>query len=153
VKYWGFFLLKVAVAGAALGLLWLGIWEWWPVSSPFLSVREAPFARDLGFTFVMMLHWLLSAGVFYLIIWDQRYRCRTCLRRLRMPVVIGSRSQSLVEGPPRIEYICTYGHGTLQVDELRLTGGEKSSWKPIRDIWEALTKAGDEGRPSGRAGR
>ena len=47
-------------------------------------------------------------------IWDQRYRCRVCLRRLRMPVETGSWSRMLQFGRPRIEYICPYGHGTLR---------------------------------------
>ena len=64
----------------------------------------------------------MCAGVLYLIIWDQRYRCRVCLRRLRMPIETGSWGRMLQFGRPRIEYICPYGHGTLKEDELQISG-------------------------------
>ena len=62
------------------------------------------------------------AGILFLIVWDQRYRCRTCGRRLRMPVLTGRYAQMLLYGQPKLEYICTYGHGTLKVPELHIGG-------------------------------
>jgi hypothetical protein len=73
----------------------------------------------------------------YWIAWDQRYRCRTCLRRLRMPMATGSWKNMMFLGQPRTEYICVYGHGTLKVPELQLTG-EPSDWQPHDDIWKEL---------------
>ena len=69
------------------------------------------------YTFAVMLWFLVCARLLYLIVWDQRYRCRVCLRRLRMPIDTGSWSRMLLFGRPRIEYICLYGHGTLREDE------------------------------------
>ena len=82
---------------------------------------QKPFGHDLGFTTAMLLFFLACFGVLHLIIWDQRYRCRTCLRRLRMPVSAGSWPNMLLFGQPRTEYICLYGHGTLKVPEVRIT--------------------------------
>ncbi|MGP8246086.1 MAG: hypothetical protein ACLQVN_16400 [Bryobacteraceae bacterium] len=87
----------------------------------------------------LMGWFLLAAGVGYLIVWDQRYRCRTCLRRLRMPVETGSWGQMLQFGRPRIEYICVYGHGTLRAEELQISGREQPEWTPNSDdYWREL---------------
>ena len=82
---------------------------------------------------------LLAYGVLFLIVWDQRYRCRTCGRRLRMPVQTGRYAQMLLHGRPKLEYICTYGHGTLKVPELQFSGKEANDWQPNEDMWKELT--------------
>jgi len=93
-----------------------------------------------------VLGWfLLCAGALYIIVWDQRYRCRICLRRLRMPVETGSWGRMLQFGRPRIEYICPYGHGTLKQDELQISGLENPRWTPHSgDIWDELCAASKE---------
>src|SRR5262249_42018858 len=47
------------------------------------------FGYDLEYTLFVLVWFLLCSGALYLSIWDQRYRCRVCLRRLRMPVETG----------------------------------------------------------------
>ena len=75
----------------------------------------------------------------FFIIRDQRYRCRVCLRRLRMPVETGSWGRMLQFGRPRVEYICPYGHGTLRTDEVQISGLATPEWTPQSgDIWEEL---------------
>ena len=100
----------------------------------------------MGYTFVVLLWFLLCAATLYVIVWDQRYRCRVCLRRLRMPIVTGSWSRMLQFGRPRIEYICLYGHGTLKKDEFvgdaEWAGAE---WTPHSDdIWDELCASSQE---------
>lgn len=70
----------------------------------------------------MFLFWLIAASFVYLIVWDQKGRCRTCLRRLRMPVESGSWSKATLFNPPRTESICPYGHGTLEQPEVHTSG-------------------------------
>ena len=85
MKYWGFLLLKLA-AGA---LVMLVVWRAIVVSfrgTLAAGFEQKPFGHDLGFTSAMLLFFLACFGLLHLIVWDQRYRCRTCLRRLRMPV-------------------------------------------------------------------
>jgi hypothetical protein len=95
--------------------------------------------------FLLLLCFLLFAGALYLIVWDQRYRCRVCLRRLRMPVATGSWGRILLFGRPRIEYICPYGHGTLREDDLHITGLSAAEWTPHSDdIWAELCAPGKE---------
>jgi hypothetical protein len=99
----------------------------------------SPFTHDLGYTVVMMLFFTFCVGLLYAIIWDQRYRCRTCLRRLRMPIAAGSWPNMLLIGQPRMEYICVYGHGTLKVPEVQITGPNGPDWQPHDDdIWKEL---------------
>lgn len=103
------------------------------------------FGSDLGFTLALLAWFLLCTGTLYLIIWDQRYRCRVCLRRLRMPIETGSWSRMLQFGRPRIEYICPYGHGTLREEELQISGLENPEWTPHSDdLWEELCASSKE---------
>ena len=82
---------------------------------------------------------VLSVGVVTLIVRDQRRRCRTCLRRLRMPVETGSWGGMLLLGRPRMGYTCPFGHGTLKEDELKIYGPEAPEWTRIPgDTWENL---------------
>jgi len=89
----------------------------------------------------LMGWFLVCAGIFYLILWDQRRRCRVCLRRLRMPVETGSWSSMLQLGRPRIEYICPYGHGTLRQEEVQILGLETPQWDRTPDLWKDLCAA------------
>jgi len=134
VRYWGFLIAKLAVACLPMWVLWRVIRWSFPQES-----EQSLFAHDLGYTSAMMLFFLVGAGLLYLIVWDQRYRCRTCLRRLRMPVAAGSWPNMLMLGQPRTEYICLYGHGTLKVPEVQINGPNPPDWEPHDDdIWKEL---------------
>jgi hypothetical protein len=129
MRYWGYLLAKLTVAGAMLLILRKAI---------ALMFDPARLGVDLGFTLTMLLFTLIAGGVLWVIVWDQRYRCRSCLRRLRMPVATGSWTHILFIGVPRTEYICPYGHGTLKVAELQFTGRENPDWQPHEDLWQEL---------------
>jgi hypothetical protein len=151
MRYWAYFAAKVGAAGALLfGLLSLMNWAW-PAERPrFFTYVPPRFGYDLTFTLAVLVWFLVCTATFYFIIWDQRYRCRVCLRRLRMPVETGSWSRMLQFGRPRIEYICPYGHGTLKEDELQISGLENPEWTPHSDdLWEELCASSkDPGEPS-----
>lgn len=137
MKYWGFFCAKLGLAGAVLYFVWLAIPGLLP--PPHFYPR---FPYDLPSTLAIGGFFLLCCGVLYLIVLDQRFRCRVCLRRLRMPVETGSWSRMLQFGRPRIEYICTYGHGTLRVPEVQIAGLEPPDWQAHEDIWKELMSSG-----------
>ncbi|HTS26550.1 MAG TPA: hypothetical protein VMH81_11795 [Bryobacteraceae bacterium] len=142
MRYWAYFAAKLVAAGAVLwGLLASLSWLWPPAPQLFTYVPPR-FGYDLGFTLAVLVWFLLCSGSLYIIVWDQRYRCRTCLRRLRMPVETGSWSRMLQLGLPRIEYICPYGHGTLKEDEWQISGLTNAEWTPHSDdLWEELCAA------------
>jgi hypothetical protein len=147
MKYWGYLAAKLAAAfGLLYGLRW-AIIRVYPSPEPYsfaiphrdrYYVPNDPFAHDLAYTFAMLAFTLVAVGVLWAVVWDQRYRCRTCLRRLRMPILTGSWTHILM-GRPRTEYICPYGHGTLKVEELQITGHQEPDWEPHdEDIWKEL---------------
>lgn len=141
LRYWGFLLLKFVGAGLGSGLaLWFLNLFWAPKTKLF-HLAMGMFSYDLLYTFLAGICLQFAFGLFYLAIWDQRYRCRTCLRKLRMPVETGSWGYMLQLGRPKIEYICPYGHGTLNVEELQITGKTTPEWTEHGDVWEELFAA------------
>ena len=137
MRYWGYLAGKLAVVFAiAEGVRWM-IGNAYAFLTVQPELRQEPFTHDLTYTFVMLLYSLFCAGLLYAVVWDQRYRCRACLRRLRMPIERGSWTHLLLS-PPRTEYICPYGHGTLNVPEVQITGRQEPDWQPHEDIWTEL---------------
>jgi hypothetical protein len=139
MRYWAYLAGKVVVAVAPLyGLLAL-IERTVPATPKDAWPRLHNMNQELLGALYLLGWFLLCTGVLYLIVWDQRRRCRVCLRKLRMPIETGSRSYMLQLGQPRIESICPYGHGTLKEDELQITGRDNPEWKANSDdIWEEL---------------
>ncbi len=136
MKYWGWFVVKLCAAAAILLSVDYVVRASYP-KGPYPHLE--PFAHDLGYTTIMMVLFLLCYGAVHLIIWDQRTRCRTCLRRLRMPIATGSWSNMMLFGQPKTEYICIYGHGTLAIPEVELTGPKRPGWTAHDgDIWKEL---------------
>jgi hypothetical protein len=143
MRYWGYLCAKVLAASAALyGLLgWIA--RLFPDRYPNEPLRNGD--TKLLLMVVLMLWFLLAAGTLYLIVWDQRRRCRACLRRLRMPVETGSWGFMLQFGRPRIEYICAYGHGTLKEEELQISGLANPEWTAHSDdFWEELSASSEQ---------
>ncbi|MEZ5398036.1 MAG: hypothetical protein R2729_00120 [Bryobacteraceae bacterium] len=143
MRYWAYLAAKLLVAWGLVAGAWKLMNALWPQPEPFMRVQLEPFARDLGYTVAVMLVGLFAVGLVYLVILDQRYRCRTCLRRLRMPLSKGSWNELVLMGPPRTEYICPFGHGTLRVPDLRLETNEPLDWHPIDDMWKELAELQD----------
>jgi hypothetical protein len=137
MRYWGYLIAKLALAAGILipGERWIA--HVFPPLMPFAEGGPNPLLRDFPYTFTLLFFSLMAAGVLWAIVWDQRYRCRSCLRRLRMPIQTGSWNHVLL-GAPRTEYICPYGHGTLKVDQLQITGLHEAEWQPHDDMWKEL---------------
>ena len=138
MKYWAYLLAKLLAAAAFLWSVGLVIRTFTPRTDGFLRQRQDPFVHDLTYTTLMMVYFLVSIGVLYLVVWDQRYRCRICVRKLRMPVAAGSWPNMFLIGQPRMEYICIYGHGTLKMPEVDLTGPKSAAWEGNKGMWKEL---------------
>jgi hypothetical protein len=139
MKYWSYFTAKLALIAGLLAGVWKGLHAAWPVG---VDGREPVLAQDLEYTFAVMFFSLVGIGLAYLAVLDQRYRCRTCLRRLRMPVSHGGWNHVLL-GAPRTDYICPWGHGTLRVSEVLFASPEKANWHQIDDMWKELYELQD----------
>ena len=138
MRYWGWLTAKLAIAALFMYGLFRAIQSAFPRRDVIFYSQQDLFAHDLWYTTAMMVFWLIGAGILYVIVWDQRTRCRTCLRRLRMPIARGSWANMLLFGRPQTEYICVYGHGTLHVPQVELTGPERPDWEPHKDMWKEL---------------
>jgi hypothetical protein len=137
MKYWGYLVSKLVVAGAILYGLSRMIGWFLPEPPSFMDGGPFPAEHNSIVTMVMLLFSPLATAMVLAIVWDQRMRCRTCLRRLRMPIRKGSWTHVLF-GAPRTEYICPYGHGTLNIAELQITGHQQPDWQPHEDMWKEL---------------
>lgn len=146
MKYWAYFGLKLAAAYGLLRLIWHLIEAVLPEPQVFLYTRLPRFGHDLPWTTAILLFWLLSIALLALIVWDQRLRCRTCLRRLRMPVESGSWSRATLFAPPRKSLICPYGHGTLDEPIAHVSAESPAEWHRHRSIWEELEALDRESR-------
>lgn len=137
MRYWGLLAAKFALVGVFMAGVYLLGTALLPEPVTHFGL-DTPLFTNLGYTITIFLYWLLGAGLVWLAIWDQRYRCRTCARKLRMPIATGDWTHVLLSRP-RTEYICIWGHGTLKVEELQITGSSSPDWQPHgEDIWKEL---------------
>jgi hypothetical protein len=138
MRYWAYLIGKLVAAAAVVYCLQIAVAYYFPPEKLFGEMRT-PFLWDMAYTFCVLAIWLIGAGLLALVIRDQRRRCRTCLRKLIMPVATGSWGNFLTLGRPRTEWICPFGHGTLRIEELQITGKEGPDWEPHGDnIWKEL---------------
>ena len=136
MKYWAYLAAKLVGVALVLLVLHAVVMAAFP---PPPKWARSNFLLDMPYTFCEFGIWLIGAGLLTLAIRDQRRRCRTCLHRLIMPVASGSWSNFLTLGRPTTEWICPYGHGTLRIDEVQITGKESPDWRPHDgDIWKEL---------------
>lgn len=139
MKYWSYFAAKLAALAAVMSGLWWLVNFLLPPPQTFLRHQVSRFPQDLPWTTAILGLWLLAVGLFYVIVWDQKRRCRTCLRRLMMPVNRGSWSMAALLSPPETELICPYGHGTLAEADVHLSAAPGAVWtEHSDDIWKEL---------------
>jgi hypothetical protein len=133
LRYYAFLLSKSALALLPVAAVWVVLTEWaFPAGPRWLAMGVRPTA-----TLVFLM---LCATMIWWSLVDQRLRCPSCFRRLRMPVSLG-RFGSILFDLPATEYICTHGHGTLHVPEPRTNELEPTRWRPHGDVWEELLAA------------
>jgi hypothetical protein len=137
LKYWSYLLAKlIVVVAIACGLQWALVHYYTRHNAHPSTPRVR---QDMVFTFGTLGVWLVGAGLLSLALWDQRRRCRTCLRRLIMPLKTGSWGHIVLLGRPTTEMICPFGHGTLYIEELQLVGHQYRDWHAHDgDIWKEL---------------
>ncbi len=138
MRYWGYFIGKLAGAAVGMYALWLAMQALLPEPVEFMRVKMGGFTQDLTWTLAYLLYWLLACGVLAFVVWDQRRRCRICLRRLRMPIHTGNWGLALLFAPPQTESICPFGHGTLASPETHTSTAQPESWERHGDMWEEL---------------
>jgi MacB-like periplasmic core domain len=68
---------------------------------------------------------------------DQQRRCRTCLRRLELPVEIG-RTGSVLLNWAGTEMVCPLGHGILYLPESPANSLDQGRWSTLDGSWQEL---------------
>jgi hypothetical protein len=137
-RYWGWLVLKIAAATSLTAALY-GI-----LRNTLFRMEQLNDRFDLvQFTFdgVLFGFWILPmvwVGLVWLCFYDQRYRCRTCARKLRMPLDQGSYSALLLDRPG-VEYVCPYGHGKLLI-EIWVSTQPAPKWTKYGNFWQELFK-------------
>ena len=129
LRYWALFFVKSALllAGSAL-------------FCAELSARNALGLHSSKFFVSLLADWASLLGTLLIFRWailDQGRRCPACLRRLAMPVTLGSWSSPLLE-PAATELLCDEGHGSLQLSDAHTTLGEIRRWITLDDSWRDL---------------
>lgn len=146
MKYWGYMAAKLgAIALVMVPLLTFTrrIFEKWA----HVWIHSGDLRAEMVWAFTTLFWFLLTTGLIALAVIDQKYRCRSCLRRLLMPVERGSWDKAILFDKPKIEYICPYGHGTMNIPQAQLLGPESTKWaKHDEDIWKELESIGAGGR-------
>jgi hypothetical protein len=128
-RYWVFLVSKTVAVMTIVPVLWIegGAALRARIPNQALSVAIGGVGLALVFIacFGAAIVWVFS---------DQRLRCPICLRRLAMPVAIGSWA-SMFE-PPATELLCELGHGSLCVSES--AAGEPDRWVALDDSWREV---------------
>jgi hypothetical protein len=93
------------------------------LSSLFVDTQKAPLLQILTSLvgYMCLLRWTHI---------DQNRRCPTCLKRLSSPIHLGRPSWALLDWKLQ-EYICTEGHGVMQVPIAPLMGQFIQEWLPL----------------------
>lgn len=142
MKYWLYLSAKLAIAVGAVCGLQIALVRFYPApppSPPHWGPPPPLFLNDMAYTFITLAIWMLGVGLANLALWDQRRRCRTCLKKLIMPLKTGSWGNIVMLGRPTTEMICPFGHGTLYIEDLQIAGRKYPDWRPHDDnIWKEL---------------
>jgi hypothetical protein len=80
---------------------------------------------------------IASMGALSWSIYDQRRRCRVCLRRLGLPAHVGCPGCLLLDWAGT-EMVCMEGHGMLHVPEMTPSWEGAPKWTALDDSWQGL---------------
>jgi hypothetical protein len=129
----GFFVAKSALLLATSGLVSWCLAHWisgWLVGSEYPLVDEFSVWAFLPLA-IAALSWSVR---------DQQNRCRTCLRRLELPVEIG-RTGSVLLNWAGTEMVCSQGHGVLYLPDSPANSLDRDRWNNLDESWSSLFRA------------
>ena len=127
-RYWTFLLFKAFAVIIILPLVWVELGT--ILRHQFHSVT----GRVLTGLFTAIALVILMGRAMIWCVADQRRRCRTCFRRMILPVSVGTWG-SLFE-PSTTEMLCEQGHGALALSDADTDVRDR--WTRLDDSWKAL---------------
>ncbi|HEY4899588.1 MAG TPA: ABC transporter permease [Terriglobales bacterium] len=129
----GFFLAKSALLLAIAALTSWSLVHW---ISSWLVGTVYPLVDD----FSIWVFLPLAIAAMSWSVRDQQERCRTCLRRLELPVEIG-RTGSVLLNWSGIEMVCPLGHGVLYLPDSPANSLDRDRWSNLDESWSNLFRA------------
>jgi hypothetical protein len=130
VIWFGFLAIKSALLLSIVALCSWSIVHWiatWMMGSTYPLADEYSIWLFLPLA-IITLSWSIR---------DQQSRCRTCLRRLELPVEIG-RTGSILLNWAGTEMVCSEGHGVLYVPESAANSLDQNRWNKLDESWSNL---------------
>jgi hypothetical protein len=128
-RYWLYLISKLGAVMWIVPLVWI---------EGNAALRAHLAVRTLSLLFGWLAWTLAFLGAFgCAIVWvftDQRRRCPECLRRLALPVTLGSWAS--IFDPVTTEMLCDEGHGSLCMDESEIGAGDR--WIALDSSWKGL---------------
>jgi hypothetical protein len=128
-RYWLFLFAKTTALLLIVPLLWIEGGVTLRSAIPHFGLRM--FGAGLGLTLVFIAVFAYALGWSFI---DQRRRCPVCLRRLTLPVTLGTCGS--IFDPATTELLCEDGHGSLAVTET--LAGERDHWTELDSSWRGL---------------
>lgn len=128
-RYWLFLAAKMLLATVVLILLWIEGGSALRARIPSQMPRVLLGGIALALLFVAAFGWTVRWCLA-----DQRRRCPVCLRRLAMPVSVGSWAS--VFDPAITEMLCDEGHGSLAAPESE--AGAPDRWVALDSSWRGF---------------
>jgi hypothetical protein len=127
-RYWAFLALK------AISVVTIGPLMWIEVGTMARHLFTAMPGRGLaGLASVILLIVAMGRAMIWCVA-DQRRRCRTCLRRMVLPVSVGSWASQFE--PSATEMLCEQGHGALALSDAETNVQDR--WTRLDESWKAL---------------
>ena len=120
-RWWGFFASKALLS---LMIAFVAALELTRYFSVLLTGTVQPMS-DIASMWVFLL--LASAALSWTI-YDQRRRCRICLRRLGLSVHVGCPGYTLLDCWAATELVCAQGHGMLHMPDTDASWLEGDQW-------------------------
>lgn len=129
-KWWGFLALKTAILLLATTL----------ASVELVRAIGHPEDRVSDLTAWPASIWfcvVLGAAAMVWSLRDQRYRCRVCLSKLGLAVMVGDQSRLLLDSGAT-EFVCPRGHGMLHVSAMETSWTDAEHWTRLDSSWNEL---------------
>jgi hypothetical protein len=126
----GFFAVKASLLVALVAELAWALVHWittWAAGSTYPMADEYSIWLYLPLA-IVALSWSVN---------DQRSRCRTCMRRLELPVEIGHTGSILLNWAGT-ELVCPDGHGVLYLPNSPENALDEDRWSKLDESWKSL---------------
>ena len=122
--WWGFFAGKTALLLMLCFVIALDLSRY---GSVLLTDAVHPMTNIVS----MWVFLVLAIGALSWSVYDQRRRCRVCLRRLGFSVQVGCPGYTLLECWAATELVCAQGHGMLYMPETEASWLEGDQWSNL----------------------